>query len=70
MLPNNSWGHLDSTVIQIMIAKLRVVLNNHQVLLRCLMHILDDCACARIDHLAVQFNSIVGSFAVHSYFLH
>ena len=70
MLPNNGWGHLDSAVIQMMIAKLRVVLNDHQVLLRCLMHVLDDCASARIDHLAVQFNSIVRPFAVHSYFLH
>jgi hypothetical protein len=53
MLPDNSWGEMYTTVFQMMIAKLRVVLKNHEVLLGSLMHILDHSTSSRVDHLAI-----------------
>lgn len=42
-----------------MIAKLRIILYDHEVLLRSLMHVLDHSACARVDYLAVQLDPVV-----------
>ena len=66
-LPNNSWSQLYTLM---MIAKLRIILYNHEVLLRSLMHVLDHSACARVNHLAVQLDPVVWAFAIDSYLLH